>query len=172
MILENGTKLQTGFVGTPYLCYALSRYGHSDTAYGLLLQREYPSWLFSVKQGATTIWEHWDGIREDGTMWSTAMNSFNHYSYGSVADWIYSEAMGVTPLEAGYKKIKIAPTPTDKLSYMEAKFDTPHGFVGSRWEHKNGKTEYSFEVPCNTTAEVILPDGSCHKLGSGTYKFI
>ena len=170
MILENGTKLQTGFVGTPYLCYALSRYGHADAAYELLLQREYPSWLFSVKQGATTIWEHWDGIREDGTMWSTAMNSFNHYAYGSVADWIYSEAMGVTPLEPGYKKIRIAPVTTDKLSYMEARFDTPHGFVGSRWERKGSKIVYTFEIPCNTVAEIVLSDGSTHSLGSGTYK--
>ena len=169
MILENGTKLKTGFVGTPYLCYALSRHGYIDTAYGLLLQKQYPSWLFSVKQGATTIWEHWDGIKEDGTMWSTAMNSFNHYAYGSVADWIYSEAMGVTPLEPGYKKIKIAPIPTDKLTYMEARFATPYGFVASRWEHKNEKTEYTFEIPCNTTAEIILPDGSHHNFGSGIY---
>ena len=171
MILANGTKLQTGFIGTPYLCYALSRYGHTDTAYGLLLQKEYPSWLFSVRQGATTIWEHWDGIREDGTMWSTAMNSFNHYAYGSVADWIYSEAMGVTPIEAGYKKIKIAPIPSDALGYMEARFNTPHGFVGSKWEHKDGKTIYTVEIPCNTTAEVVLPNGNVHNVGSGVYTF-
>lgn len=171
MILANGTKLQTGFIGTPYLCYALSRYGHTDTAYGLLLQKEYPSWLFSVRQGATTIWEHWDGIREDGTMWSTAMNSFNHYAYGSVADWIYSEAMGVTPLEPGYKKIKIAPIPSDALGYMEARFNTPYGFVASRWEHKDGKIVYTVEVPCNTTAEVVLPSGSVHSVGSGVYTF-
>ena len=104
-------------------------------------------------------------------MWSTAMNSFNHYAYGSVADWIYSEAMGVTPIEAGYKKIKIAPMPSNALRYMEARFATPYGFVASRWEHKDGKTIYTVEVPCNTTAEVVLPDGSVHSVGSGVYTF-
>ena len=86
-------------MGTPYILHVLSEYGHSDLAYTLFLRKEYPSWLFSVKQGATTIWEHWDGIMENGDFWSTDMNSFNHYAYGSVADWVYEKAAGIRPLE-------------------------------------------------------------------------
>lgn len=88
MIQENGNRLKTGFVGTPYLLYALSENGSSELAYDLLLQEAYSSWLYEVNHGATTIWEHWDGMKEDGSFWSTDMNSFNHYAYGAVADWI------------------------------------------------------------------------------------
>ena len=92
LVKNNGNRLQTGFVGTPYLLYALSENGYAETAYSLLLQEEYPSWLYEVNHGATTIWEHWDGIRDDGTFWSSDMNSYNHYAYGSVVGWLYSVA--------------------------------------------------------------------------------
>jgi alpha-L-rhamnosidase len=118
MIKENGNKLKTGFVGTPFLLHALSQNGYSEVAYDLLLQEEFPSWLYSVKQGATTIWEHWDGKNERGEFWSKNMNSFNHYAYGSVADWVYGEACGIKPLEPGFKKALIEPKPTDKLDYL------------------------------------------------------
>ncbi|MBQ8344419.1 MAG: family 78 glycoside hydrolase catalytic domain, partial [Clostridia bacterium] len=99
MIKENGNKLKTGFVGTPYLLHALSQNGYAQVAYDLLLQEQFPSWLYSVKQGATTIWEHWDGKNENGDFWSYRMNSFNHYAYGSVADWVYIEACGIHTVE-------------------------------------------------------------------------
>lgn len=89
MIKDNGTRLATGFVGTPYLLYALSENGYVKTAYDLLLHDKNPSWLFSVDMGATTVWEHWDGIKEDGSFWSKEINSFNHYAYGAVVDWMY-----------------------------------------------------------------------------------
>ena len=95
MVVKNGNRLTTGFVGTPYLLHALSETGHPDIAYSLLLQTEFPSWLFSVTQGATTVWEHWDGIDADGNLWSSDMNSFNHYAYGAVADWVYGVAAGI-----------------------------------------------------------------------------
>ena len=101
MIRENGNRLQTGFVGTPYLLYALSENGYADVAYDLLLQEAYPSWLYEVNHGATTIWEHWDGVRDDGTIWSSDMNSYNHYAYGSVMDWVYSVAAGIRTKEDG-----------------------------------------------------------------------
>ena len=88
-----------GFVGTPYILHVLSNYGHTDLAYTLLCRKEYPSWLYAVGKGATTIWEHWDGIMENGEFWSTDMNSFNHYAYGSVADWIYEQAAGIRVVE-------------------------------------------------------------------------
>lgn len=103
-IEESGTHLTTGFVGTPYLNLVLSRFGYTDLAYRLLLQQEYPSWLFSVVQGATTIWEHWDGIKQDGTFWSDNMNSYNHYAYGAIGDWLYRVVGGIELTEPGYKK--------------------------------------------------------------------
>ena len=99
MIRSCGTKLQTGFVGTPYLLHVLSDYGHTKLAYDLLLRREYPSWLYPVTKGATTIWEHWDGIMENGDFWDSEMNSFNHYAYGAVAAWVYCKAAGIQVME-------------------------------------------------------------------------
>ena len=112
---KDGCQLRTGFVGTPFLLHVLSSYGHADLAYTLLLRREYPSWLYPVTKGATTIWEHWDGIMEDGGFWSADMNSFNHYAYGSVADWIYEEAAGIRPLEPGFAQAQVAPKPDRRL---------------------------------------------------------
>lgn len=111
MIVDAGIKLQTGFVGTPYLLHVLSSYGYSQLAYDLLFRKEYPSWLYPVTKGATTIWEHWDGIMENGDFWSTDMNSFNHYAYGSVLDWLYSVAAGIKTDEKhpGYEKAVIDP---------------------------------------------------------------
>lgn len=111
MIKACGSKLQTGFVGTPYLLHVLSSYGHTELAYTLLLRTEYPSWLYPVTKGATTVWEHWDGIMENGDFWSTDMNSFNHYAYGAVADWVYEAAAGIQTVEdaPGFARVKIAP---------------------------------------------------------------
>ena len=100
LLHENGDRLATGFVGTPYLLHALHKIGRDDLAYKLLLSEKFPSWLYSVKLGATTVWEHWDGVNEAGEVWSTDMNSFNHYAYGAVADWVYGVAAGIQPVEA------------------------------------------------------------------------
>lgn len=102
-----GHRLETGFVGTPYLLHVLSDHGETKLAYDLLLREEYPSWLYPVTKGATTIWEHWDGIHEDGSFWSDDMNSFNHYAYGAVADWVYQTAAGIAPLFPGYQKVRL-----------------------------------------------------------------
>ena len=95
LVRANGNRLTTGFVATPHLLHALSESGHSDTAYDLLLQESFPSWLYSVNNGATTIWEHWDGIREDGSVWDKDMNSYNHYAYGAVGDWLFGACAGI-----------------------------------------------------------------------------
>ena len=97
MIEENEMRLTTGFVGTPYLLHALTEVGRTDIAYELLLQQNSPSWLFSVKQGATTMWERWDGMKPDGSFATPEMNSFNHYAYGAVAEWMYSTMAGIKP---------------------------------------------------------------------------
>ena len=170
MIKENGNRLKTGFVGTPYLLHALSQNGYAETAYELLLQESFPSWLYSVKQGATTIWEHWDGKNEKGEFWSKAMNSFNHYAYGSVADWVYMEACGIHTVEdkPGFEEVLISPHPTDKLDHLSARIDTKYGTISSKWYHFEGKVRYEIITPVPAT---IIIDGKEHRVSKGTYVF-
>jgi alpha-L-rhamnosidase len=168
MIRENGNKLKTGFVGTPFLLHALSQNGYTEAAYDLLLQEELPSWLYSVKQGATTIWEHWDGKNEQGEFWSKDMNSFNHYAYGSVADWVYEEACGIKPKAPAFAEVIIAPKPTDKLKHLSATVYTRSGKIVSGWKWVNGKIRYKIQTPVRTTAII---DGKEYILEKGKYTF-
>ncbi|MBO5261417.1 MAG: family 78 glycoside hydrolase catalytic domain [Clostridia bacterium] len=170
MIKDNGTRLQTGFVGTPYLLHALSENGYCELAYDLLLQEEFPSWLYSVKQGATTIWEHWDGVNDKGEFWSKDMNSFNHYAYGSVADWVYTVACGIKTVEEkpGFEEIIIAPKPTKKLNHLSAKIETVNGTVSSAWYKEGDSFRYEIEIP--TKATVIIGD-KAYNLTKGKYVF-
>ncbi|MDF9841666.1 MULTISPECIES: glycoside hydrolase family 78 protein [unclassified Paenibacillus] len=164
-VKENGTHLTTGFVGTPYLCLVLSRFGYTDLAYELVLQKEYPSWLYSVLQGATTIWEHWDGIKQDGSFWSDDMNSYNHYAYGAVGDWLYRIAGGIELIEPGYKKIRIQPQPGRQLTWAEASYSSVYGPIQSAWsKQSDGSLELKITIPANTTAELILPLGQRGKM--------
>ena len=158
MIRSCGTKLQTGFVGTPYLLHALSAHGYTELAYDLLLRREYPSWLYPVTKGATTIWEHWDGQMENGDFWSSDMNSFNHYAYGAVADWVYTVAAGIQTVEEkpGYAAVRIAPQPDKRLDWLEASVETRHGLVRSRWEKQRDMWRYEIETPVE---EEVVIDG-------------
>ena len=169
MIIANGKKLKTGFVGTPFLLHALSQNGYTELAYDLLLQEEFPSWLYSVKQGATTIWEHWDGKNDKGEFWSKDMNSFNHYAYGSVADWVYEVGCGIKPLAPAFEKILIAPHPTDKIDMLSARIDTKFGTVVSKWRHFEGKIRYEITTPVDDT--LIMIDGQEYKVNKGTYIF-
>ena len=170
MIHKNGDRLTTGFVGTPYLLHALSDNGYADLAYTLLLQEAYPSWLFSVNMGATTMWEHWDGINDKGEVWSKDMNSFNHYAYGSVADWVYEKAAGIQLDEKnpGFAAVTVAPIPDKRLGMLEASIDTRHGTVSSKWYYKDGKCRYEITVPVN--ARIII-DGKAREAEKGTYFF-
>ena len=170
MILENGNRLKTGFVGTPYLLHALSQNGYLDTAYSLLLQDKFPSWLYSVKQGATTIWEHWDGKNEKGEFWSKDMNSFNHYAYGSVADWVYGVACGINTVEEkpGFEEIVIAPKPSKKLNHLSAKIETRRGTVSSAWYLEGDSFRYEITTPVKST---IIIDGVVHQVDKGSYVF-
>jgi len=170
MIRSCGTKLQTGFVGTPYLLHALSAHGYTELAYDLLLRREYPSWLYPVTKGATTIWEHWDGQMENGDFWSSNMNSFNHYAYGAVADWVYTVAAGIQTVEEkpGYAAVRIAPQPDKRLDWLEASVETRHGLVRSRWEKQRDMWRYEIETPVE--AEVVI-DGRKTLCRPGRYIF-
>ena len=170
MIRGCGTKLQTGFVGTPYLLHALSAHGYTELAYDLLLRREYPSWLYPVTKGATTIWEHWDGQMENGDFWSSDMNSFNHYAYGAVADWVYTVAAGIQTVEEkpGYAAVRIAPQPDKRLDWLEASVETRHGLVRSRWEKQGSLRRYEIETPVE--AEIVI-DGRKTLCRPGRYIF-
>ena len=170
MIRENGTHLKTGFVGTPYLLHALSQNGYLDTAYDLLLQESFPSWLYSVKQGATTIWEHWDGKNDRGEFWSKDMNSFNHYAYGSVADWVYGVACGISPVEdkPAFEEIIIAPQPSHRLDYLSARLETRQGTLISAWYREGDSFRYEITTPSPAT---IIIDGVSHKVSKGSYVF-
>ena len=170
MIVDAGTQMKTGFVGTPYLLHVLSDHGHADLAYSLLLREEYPSWLYSVRKGATTIWEHWDGIMEDGSFWSDDMNSYNHYAYGSVIDWMYEKAAGIRPVEEapGFARLVLAPVPDKRLEWMQASIETRNGLVSSKWEWIGEKIRYSFTVPVE--AQIVL-DGKEYQVSPGEYTF-
>jgi alpha-L-rhamnosidase len=169
-VIADGELLQTGFVGTPYLLHVLSKYGHTDLAYTLLLREEYPSWLYPVNKGATTMWEHWDGIMEDGGFWSADMNSFNHYAYGAVADWIYEEAAGIQVVEEkpGFEKIVFAPKPDKRLEFLEASIDTRYGMVRSKWSRVDEK--WRIEVDTPVTADVVI-GGKVSSVEPGSYIF-
>jgi alpha-L-rhamnosidase len=148
--------LSTGFLGTPYLCHVLSDNGKASVAYDLLLQETFPSWLFPVKMGATTIWERWDGQKTDSTFQDVGMNSFNHYAYGAVGDWMYRVVAGIEIGKPGYKEIKIQPTPDQRLTYANATYESMYGQIASGWEIKDGRVNVKFRIPANTRAVVTL----------------
>jgi alpha-L-rhamnosidase len=185
LLRASGGHLLTGFLGTPYFCQALSDNGLSSEAYSLLLQTSYPSWLYQVKAGATTIWEHWDGIKQDGTFWSPEMNSFNHYAYGAVGSWLYAGVLGITMQSPGYQHILIHPRLDARLGFAEGGYQSGYGRICMRWEISEHLVHMQIEIPANTTATVILDDvatimehdkilftGTRQKkatIGSGTY---
>lgn len=168
LVKKDGLQLRTGFVGTPYILHSLSRYGHTELAYSLLLREEYPSWLYPVSKGATTIWEHWDGIMENGEFWSEDMNSFNHYSYGAVLDWVYEEAAGIWPAQPGFTKARIAPKPDQRLDWLEGSLDTRNGRISSRWIHTGNRIRYEIETEVPAT---VVIDGKEKEVDPGRYTF-
>lgn len=172
-LVKRAGHLETGFVGTPYLLHALSDNGYVGTAYDLLLRREYPSWLYPISKGATTVWEHWDGIKPDGTMWSTDMNSFNHYAYGAVADWMYGAAAGINsdPDRPGFEHIIFRPVTDRRLDFVKASIDTRRGTVASEWRRENGRIKYIFTVPESCCASAVI-GGEKHEVGAGTHEFL
>lgn len=150
--------LTTGFLGTPQLLPVLSATGHLDVAYGLLLQRSYPSWLYPITRGATTMWERWDGIRPDSSFEDAGMNSFNHYAFGAVGDWMYRTigGIGIDPRTPGGKRAQIAPRPGGGLTSARASLVTLYGTLASSWRLAGGKFALDVTVPPNTSADVTL----------------
>jgi alpha-L-rhamnosidase len=166
-IKSRENHLSTGFLGTPYLCHILSDNGYTDVAYDLLLQESYPSWLYPVKMGATTIWERWDGQKTDSTFQDPGMNSFNHYAYGAIGDWMYRVSAGIETMGPGYKHLVIQPHPSNKLTYTKATFESSYGKVASGWERKDGKLLIKVRIPANSTASIILPANNADKVTEG-----
>lgn len=158
-IKQYGNHLTTGFLGTPYLCHVLSRYGYADMAYTLLLQKTYPSWLYPVTKGATTIWERWDGIRTDGSFQAITMNSFNHYAYGAIGDWLYRVMVGIDNDEGsvGYKKIRIKPVIGGGLTEAKATYQTQYGMIAAGWKLEKTGLSLQVTIPVNTTATIYVP---------------
>ena len=170
--IEECGHLKTGFVGTPYLLHALTKIGRSDIAYKLLLKETFPSWLFPVTRGATTMWERWDGMKVDGTFATPDMNSFNHYAYGSVGDWLYTTVAGIDSdfNEPAYKHIVFRPLPIKDLGYAKARILTENGEIISSWEYTGNGNEckFSFTIPKGSYATLYL-DNEEYEFESGTY---
>ncbi|MBL7498236.1 glycoside hydrolase family 78 protein [Frankia sp. CNm7] len=166
-------RISTGFAGTPLVAHALSRTGHLDTAYKLLLQTECPSFLYPVTQGATTIWERWDAIRPDGALHDTGMTSLNHYALGAVADWLHRVVGGLQPAEPGYRRIRIAPQPGGGLTHATVTHDTPHGQAHVAWRlDVDGHMTVDVTIPAGTAADVVLPrhpDELTAHVGAGSH---
>jgi alpha-L-rhamnosidase len=165
--------LTTGFVGTPLLCKTLSNQGFEDLAFMLLNRKEYPSWLYPITQGATTIWERWDGQKPDGTFQNVGMNSFNHYAYGAIGEWLYTYVSGIKIDEnnPGYKHFFLEPHPGGGLTNATAEFESMYGKIKSAWKIDGENFVYEVEIPANTSATVILPNSEKKELGSGKYSF-
>ncbi|MFF8934557.1 family 78 glycoside hydrolase catalytic domain [Streptomyces paradoxus] len=152
--------LRTGFIGTPLLLPALSRIGRDDLAYTMLLHKDYPSWGYEIAKGGTTMWERWNSIMPDGEFGPVDMNSFNHYAYGAVGDWMFQNIGGLSALEPGYKRSRIAPVPGGSLTRGAGSLHTVHGLLSSRWTDRDGAFTLTVTVPVNTVAEVHVPAGT------------
>ncbi len=169
---DHGDCLQTGFLGTSILMDTLTANGMADMAYTLLLQHKNPSWLYSVDQGATTIWERWNSYRKDTGFGPVGMNSFNHYAYGAVLAWIYKSAAGIAadPRAPGFKNIVMAPKPDRRLGFVKASYKTRQGVVSSAWRYEGETWVWDFTVPAGATASVTLPgETTSRTYAPGTY---
>jgi alpha-L-rhamnosidase len=171
LIHQNNDHLGTGFLGTPYLLWVLTRYGYADLAFTLLKQNTVPSWLYPLTKGATTIWEKWDGIRPDGGF---DVSSLNHYSYGAVGDWLYRYVAGIDAAEPGYRKIRIQPHVGAGLTWVKASYRCAYGTIVSNWKIKGRRLIMNIDIPPNTTATVKLPGKSLPAalaVGPGHYRW-
>jgi alpha-L-rhamnosidase len=165
--------LRTGFIGTAYLCRVLCATGSSDIAYQLLLQDDFPSWLYEVKMGATTIWERWNSILPDGSISDTGMNSLNHYAYGSIVEWMYRDVCGIQPMEEapGFRRFRFAPKPDRSLGFARAAFQSPMGAIESEWRYEGNALQYRFTVPFGAAAVLELAGEPAVELAAGEYSF-
>jgi alpha-L-rhamnosidase len=168
LVDEAGHTIATGFMGTPRIAQALSSTGHEATAFRLLMQTESPSWLHPVTRGATTIWERWDALLPDGSVNGEGMTSFNHYALGAVGEWLHTYVGGLSAVEPGYARSRIAPHPGGGLTWASTRLETPYGRLACSWSVEGARVHVAVDVPAGTTAELVLPGtGECRQLGSG-----
>ena len=158
-------------MGTPILCQALTKSGHHKTAVDLLLNEDYPGWLYSVNLGATTIWERWNSVLPDGTINPEGMNSLNHYTYGSIEAWMFADVCGIRARMSGFREAVIAPHPDRRLGYLRGRIDTSAGTYESSWEYRDGKVYYEIKVPFGASAQIILPEEEPVNVTAGTYTY-
>lgn len=179
--------LATGFLGTPYLLFALSDYGYAEKAYEVLMQDTCPSWLYEVKAGATTIWERWDALRPDGTVnlgegkvkdisdqnvnLGGGMVSFNHYANGAVGDWLYRRCAGIEAIKPGYQEFRVKPVPNQRFSWVTCEKKSPYGKITVNWKIEDSVFKLDVVVPFGTKAQIILPDGKEQIVESGEYHY-
>ncbi len=165
--------LTTGFLGTPVLLEALSITHHDDAAFALLMQRRSPSWLHPISLGATTIWERWDSMLEDGSVNPGDMTSFNHYALGAVAEWMHARLAGLSADAPGYRKILVRPQPFPSLDFARARHRTPFGIAEAGWSRRTANSiEVTAEIPTGASARIVLPNGTEHHVGPGSHTFI
>ncbi|MGN6219741.1 MAG: family 78 glycoside hydrolase catalytic domain [Microbacterium sp.] len=169
LVHDAGNRIATGFVGTPLVSDALSAGGHVDTAYDLILERECPSWLYQVEQGATTVWERWDSLLSDGTVNPGQMTSFNHYALGAVADWMHRVIAGLAPAAPGYRRIRFAPRPGGGLTSASARQLTAYGEAAISWRIDGGRLHVEATVPVGAEAVLDLPGADEETLGAGIH---
>ena len=171
LIDECGGKMTTGFLGTPYILSTLVDCGYKDVAYNLLFQEEFPSWLYSVNKGATTMWEHYDSIKEDGTFWNPTMNSFNHYAYGAVFSWMFNNSVGIKMVKPGYKEIVIKPLIDKRLGFVNCSFKTKYGIIKVFWKYNDKTVRYEISVPKGIKSTIDLGRNHLYKMeGEATIK--
>ena len=171
-IKVHGDCLQTGFLGTAIIMNTLSKVGAADVAYTLLLQHKNPSWLYSIDQGATTFWERWNSYTKETGFGDAGMNSFNHYAYGAVISWMYSAMAGIREDLAvpGFRHFFLQPQPDKRVGSVKASYNSASGLIESAWEYgADGKWKWTYTIPANTTATVILPDGRTFERKAGTF---
>ncbi len=174
-LVEKGDYcIGTGFPGTPYILFALADNGRADVAYKMLLNTKCPSWLYEVAQGATTIWERWDGLDENGQCpigddGTDMMISYNHYASGAIGDFLYTRVAGIEAVEPGYRRVRVAPVLGGGLTWASGSVETVLGRVASSWKIADGQFEVEVVVPVGATCELVLPDGTMQELASGTH---
>ena len=161
-----GGKLRTGFVGTAYLNRTLTHAGLNDKAYALLLNEEYPGWLYEVNMGATTVWERWNSVLPNGMISDTGMNSLNHYAYGAVMEWVYRDVAGINPVEdaPGFRKILLNPHPHYSLPRVSARYNSALGWIESSWQIGRDRFTWDVEVPFGAQATALFPNGPMDEL--------
>ena len=172
---EHDNCLQTGFLGTSILMPTLSENGMTDIAYELLFQRKNPSWLYSVDNGATTIWERWNSYMLDSGMGPQGMNSFNHYAYGCVCQWMWESMAGISAdtSQPGFERIIMKPVPDRRLGFVKAEYASAAGKIKSHWKYDGDRWIWKFTVPKGAVAEVTVPgEDSSREYSAGSYTIV